>query len=196
VDEGFSPILRIADLMRGFGHPWFVAGGWAIDLFVDRVTRGHADIEIGIYRRDQGAIRDYFAGWSLEKAVDGKWVCWEKGEELNLPVHQVKVNRAGEEPGEFEFFLNEGNETHWFSRRHEGLTRPLDEVKIMSVIGIPILAPEIQLLFKAKQTRPKDRADFEIALPLLEPARRKWLADALRRYHPEHEWVKAIDEAV
>ena len=36
-----------------------------------------------------------------------------------------------------------------------------------SSLGISILVPEIQLLYKAKQTRPKDHADFELTLPRL-----------------------------
>ena len=44
-------IMAVARIMAGFPHPWFVSGGWAIDLFVGRVTREHGDREMGIFRQ-------------------------------------------------------------------------------------------------------------------------------------------------
>ena len=34
--------------MEGADFPWFVAGGWAIDLFLATRTRDHADLEIAV----------------------------------------------------------------------------------------------------------------------------------------------------
>ena len=194
MEDSFTPINVVTELMTEFDRPWFVSGGWAIDLFLGRVTREHADIEIGIFRRDQKAIRDYLGGWTFEKADNGKWVAWAEEEELCLPIHQLKVRRAGEPRGEFEFFLNERSDRHWRSRRHAGLERPLEEVWTNSFLGIPILAPEIQLLFKAKETRGKDQADFENAVQRLSSEQRRWLANGLRQNHPEHVWLKDLEQ--
>ncbi len=46
----------------------------------------------------------------------------------------------------------------------------------VSAGGIPCLAPEAVLLFKAKHRRDKDEADFARALPKLDAAQRRWLA--------------------
>ncbi len=54
--------------------------------------------------------------------------------------------------------------------------------------GIPYMAPEIVLLFKAKGQRAKDEADFRGALPLLDGEQRRWLNDALDLVHPSHPW--------
>jgi hypothetical protein len=43
--------------------------------------------------------------------------------------------------------------------------------------GVEYLRPEVALLFKAKNDRPKDRADLQAAR--LNPAGRRWLADTL-----------------
>jgi hypothetical protein len=32
--------------------PWWIAGGWALDLFLGQVSRSHADIDVGIFRAD------------------------------------------------------------------------------------------------------------------------------------------------
>jgi hypothetical protein len=190
--QSFDTILAIAAVMQNYPCPWFVSGGWAIDLFLERVTRDHSDIEIGIYRRDQIAVQQFLRGWTLEKVVQtaagGKWLPWEENEVLELPIHQGRAKRSRPEPAEFELFLNERNETHWISRRHPEITRPADEIVLVSFLGIPILAPEIQLLFKAKQTRAKDQNDFQNTLARLSPIQRHWLADALSRFYPSHAW--------
>jgi len=195
--SAFQPIVYVSELMRGFPAPWFVSGGWAIDLFVGDVTRKHSDIEIGIYRRDQQLLWSQLSRWSFEKVIPsdegGKWVAWERNQDLCLPVHQIKASRSDAEPPEFEFFLNERSESHWVSRRHAGLTRPVSEVTLVSPVGIPILAPEVQLLFKAKHSRPKDHADFESVLSRLDQLQREWLATTLRTFHPEHAWIRAIE---
>lgn len=80
----FAPIDCFGRLMAGFSAPWFVSGGWAIDLARDRVTRDHEDLEIGVFRRDQGALQRHLAGWTLAKAVHGPrgdaWTRWAAGE--------------------------------------------------------------------------------------------------------------------
>jgi hypothetical protein len=168
----FALVVAAAALMQGFPGPWFVSGGWAIDLFLDRVTRTHSDIEIGIYRRQQDALWRQLPGWSFEKAIlapagekSHRWEPWERDEELRPPVHQIRATAPTGDPAGIDFLLNERTDTHWVFRRHPDLQRPVEEVAIISSLGIPILAPEIQLLFKAKQTRAKDQADFELTLP-------------------------------
>jgi hypothetical protein len=60
-------------------------------------------------------------------------------------------------------------------------------------LRLPVLAPEIVLLFKAKQRRPRDEADLANTLPILDGARRRWLSDAIRLVHPGHPWLTVID---
>ncbi|MDX1534072.1 MAG: hypothetical protein R3291_00440, partial [Thermoplasmata archaeon] len=69
--QSFEDLRWIADLMETFPHPWFIAGGWAIDLHVGRITRSHEDAEIAVLRRDQKALRDHLEGWTLQHATPG-----------------------------------------------------------------------------------------------------------------------------
>jgi hypothetical protein len=198
MNPSFTPIIAAARYMEGFSGPWFVSGGWAIDLYLGRVTRRHADIEIGIYRSDQDALWRQLPDWSFTKAIQtpsgGKWTRWERNEWLELPFHQILATYPHADPPELEFFLNEQTETHWVSRRHSGLKRPMEEISMVSRLDIPILMPEIQLLYKAKYTRIKDHADFELTLPRLKRSQREWLASALQQYHPDHPWLEAIED--
>jgi hypothetical protein len=146
---------------------------------------------------DQQHLRVHLADWELCQAVttpdgEGDWYPWLEGEWLDLPIHQVRARRHEGELLEFEAFLNQGDAEEWESRRHEGLTRPLAEVCLPSPLGVPVIAPEIQLLYKAKYHRPKDDQDFETALPLLSPAQRAWLREALEEYHPGDPWLARL----
>ena len=99
---------------------------------------------------------------------------------------------------EFELFLNDLEDdrpdARWVSRRHPSVALPLAELIVTSPhLGIPVLAPEVQLLYKAKYHRPKDEHDFARALPLLSPAQRAWLARALGEYHPGDAWIAALE---
>ncbi len=42
--------------MREFEPDWFVAGGWAIDLFLEKVTHPHEDIEIAMNMRRKAGL--------------------------------------------------------------------------------------------------------------------------------------------
>jgi S-adenosylmethionine synthetase len=60
--------------------------------------------------------------------------------------------------------------------------------------GIAFLAPEIQLLYKARATRAKDQADFDQVVPHLDREARTWLRQSLARLDPEHVWNSMLKE--
>src|SRR5262249_13701142 len=59
--------------------------------------------------------------------------------------------------------------------------------------GIPYLRPECVLLYKARDPRPKDEADFAAIVPELDDGSRRWLAGALATAHPTHRWLATLD---
>lgn len=66
---------------------------------------------------------------------------------------------------------------------------------IRSESRIPILAPEIVLLYKAAQ--PEDSAaasDFQNILPSLTLDRADWLSAALKKGYTGHIWLKDLEE--
>jgi hypothetical protein len=180
--------LRVAALLAGFERPWFVAGGWAIDLFLGRVTRPHKDIEIAIFRADQQAIRAYLAGWQFAKAAGGQWSPWD-GTWLALPAHQLRARGlvAGDE--KLDILLNEAEQGAWHYRRNLAIARPLSSVALRSDLGVPYLSPEIVLLYKAKGPRAQDQADFVNAVDLLGAERRAWLTRNIQACYPDCPWL-------
>jgi ATP-dependent exoDNAse (exonuclease V) beta subunit len=86
-------------------------------------------------------------------------------------------------------------ENTWVYKRDKSVRRPIDEIFLKTVDGIPYLRPEIQLLHKAgsSQVREKDYNDFLTMLPSLLPQEKAWLKSTLNRQFPEgHEWVKLL----
>lgn len=193
-----ADLLRVAALMEPFPHPWWVAGGWALDLLAGKPYREHEDIEIGIDRRHQQALQAHLAGFQLFKAaptVEGKpfdLVPWAPGEQLELPIFQVMVRDHASPPLEFEFFLNEIENGEWRFRRDPAIRHPVETFIVRTPEGIPVIAPEAQLLHKAQRVRPKDRRDFKRVLPLLTPEQTAWLRASIAARIPDHPWLEDL----
>jgi len=175
----FEPCLRVKAIMNKYGYPWFIAGGWAIDLFLNRETREHEDIEIGIYRKNQMQLYRYF-GKQKKYYIDntshiGKKErrVWNK-EYLRLPIHEVYVEYEGLE---IEVLLNEKYEDNWIYRLNEKIKLNEEKAILYNEKEIPFLCPEIVLLHKSKHMRDKDIADISNASKKMDESQKKWLMD-------------------
>src|SRR5436309_6543830 len=165
--------------MGGFERPWFVAGGWAIDLLLGRETRPHKDIEIAILRQDQLGLQRHLVGWDFRAVLPGTGGYsrpWLSEQWLDNPIHEIHAS-VNEAPP-LEILLNEREGSDWVFRRDHRIHRALTAVGGQTPGGVPYLAPEIVLLYKAATPSPLDEADFNAALPALDEAQRLWLAAA------------------
>ncbi len=187
-----APPSQVAALMRGFGPDWFVAGGWAIDLYLREETRPHEDIEIAIFREDQRALHRHLGGWLLRKVVDGKLSVWHRAEWLAPPVHEIQCSSETAEPRRLEVLLNERSGDEWVFRRDERVRRPLAECLVLSDAGVRFLSPEVVLLYKSKGPRDKDEHDFAAVVRRLDAERRRWLRAAIALNHPAHHWLQSL----
>ena len=81
-----------ARLFQNLQQPWWVAGGWAIDMFLGKHTRPHVHLDIATLRRDQLAIQQYLCsrGWDLHMVMEpGVMRPWPEGELLDPSRHAV-----------------------------------------------------------------------------------------------------------
>jgi hypothetical protein len=193
--ETWTQLSPVRELLADFNYPWGFAGGWAIDLFLDRATRSHKDVDVAILRRDQLALQSLLLnrGWELRVAHGEQLVPWRVGETLAIPLHCIWCTHAHSTPGFLELLLNEADETHFLFRRDTTIRLELDAAFQRAPSGLPVLAPEIVLLYKAKHIAEGDhRADFEHVLPHLGTARKAWLASAIERLHGDHAWLREL----
>jgi len=54
----FAAVSAVCSLLSRLTVPYWIAGGWAVDLAVGRVTRDHADVDVMLLERDKRALSD------------------------------------------------------------------------------------------------------------------------------------------
>jgi hypothetical protein len=186
-----------ARLLVGVKAPWYVAAGWAIDLFLGGQRREHEDLEIAVPRDRFPEVAEALAAYELfvPGREDGRALVWplaEAAERLETH-HQTWVREPATGTWRMDIFREPSDGDLWICRGDESIRLPYDDVILRTSDWIPYLRPELVLLFKAKHShRERDRADLDAVVPLLEPDRRRWLARTLTRVHPGHEWVQRL----
>jgi len=156
----------VARRLSGVTVPWYVAGGWALDLLRGEQTREHGDLE--------------GRAWPLDSPAFGV-------------MHQTWVSEPGTGVYRLDIFREPQRDGAWVYRRDQAIRLPYEQVIRRTADGIPYLAPEIALLFKAKHSaEPKNQRDFAVTRPLLDDAAAGWLRQALARVHPGHAWISAV----
>jgi hypothetical protein len=171
---------------------WWIAGGWALDLYLGRPSRPHADLDIGVPRRDIGEVLLRLDQWDIHEATDGILTPLEPGKLPRPEVNSLWCRRRGAADWNFEILLDEVVGKTWVYRRDPRITRPMGDAVKRAKDGIPFLAPEIQLLYKAKTVRARDRLDFRHVSPRLDAPGRHWLKNALELSAPSHEWIALL----
>ena len=220
-------VARTGDVMSTFDAPWALAGGWAVDAWLGRVTRDHEDVDIAVF--DQQPLFEHLAGpgrgrpaWQLigheqGEVTQGGADLWD-GHPLALPahIHGRPPELSGPLPERFDdsgmrvlfpedgFWLDvpfgERSGQDWVLNSEPRLTMPLAECIRQSGWGLPTVAPEVILFYKAtlyvgtkNHLRPHDEADFVALLALLSEGQRGWLREAVSRvYVGEHPWVRRL----
>lgn len=187
----------VAELLRGYGGLWWIAGGWAIEAFTGQ-HRHHEDIDPSILRKDLDRFRAH---------VHGRYDVWGAGAGAMRPMFaddptsgenllpegggQVWLRPSWNEGWEYDVLLAPGDESTWVYRRDPAVTLPMADA-LIERDGVRYLAPQIQLLYKSRALRPKDQADFDACLPLIGTDHRTWLADALARADTRHPWITRL----
>src|SRR3954451_7393819 len=64
-DRGLSMVGSASDALEAAGLEHWFFGGWAVDLWVGRITRPHDDIDVLVWRRDEALVDEALqgAGW-------------------------------------------------------------------------------------------------------------------------------------
>lgn len=165
---------QVRDLLRDVKVPWFVAGGWALDLFLGRATRAHSDIDIAVFRADLDAVKNALRGWEFEE---------------NQDQHSIRSRERGKEAWQLEILVEEREGDRWVYRRNKDIGVRAVDVGRTTPDGIPYIRPEIQLLYKSASARASDETDFLTLLPRLDPAQKAFLSAGLWTTKPGHRWL-------
>ena len=189
-------VKEVAELMSDLHVQWWIAGGWAIDLFLGRQTRVHGDTDVLIRRDDQLEVQKYLAGWNLYKTQQPGLKPWLTDEFQNRPFDDIWCRRTPESPWAFQLMLLDTDGDRWIFKRDSSIGGSLDELGLNASTGIPYMCPEIQLLYKAKaQILAKDQSDFDLVVPYMSLEALEWLLRNFEKRFPEdHHWIITLRE--
>lgn len=186
------PLEVVVDLFDDFSRPWWVAGGYAIDAFAGSGRREHDDIDVSLFASDSMLVRQHLSAWDLHAAdPPGTLRPWPRDEVLLPHIHDIWARGSARDAWRFQVMLNPGGPEEFVCRRDERIRLPMNDAT-WEKDGVRYLAPEIQLLFKAKGRRPKDERDFEDCSPLLSVGQRGRLASWLEMTAPGHPWLRRL----
>jgi hypothetical protein len=202
----FHGLLEIAEMLSRLDQPWYIAGGWAIDLYLQQQRRDHKDVDIAVFRQNQLAFQEYFLdrGWKLWKYIGDSVQVepWSIGEELKLPDRGVLAEPRNATMPRIDILLSEIKGDSWYYHADSRITHPVRTLGIRSDLGIRFFSPEIVLLFKARHVtmkepsdivhRENDERDFQAVRRLLTVEQRTWLAAALTLFYSNHPWLKYL----
>lgn len=189
--EPWTP-SEVGRRLASVSAPWCVAAGWAIDLFAGPPHREHKDVEIAVprgrFREIQSALSDFrfdIVGYGVNRY-------WPVDDPVFGPTHQTWVREKDRAVYRLDVFREPHEGDTWICRRDTEIRLPYSTIIMKTSEGVPYLAPEIVLLFKAKAAREKDDEDLARVLPLMQTGSRAWLRDSLERVHPGHRWLERI----
>ena len=179
--------------MDGFGGDWWIVGGYAIEAFTG-VPREHEDVDIAFFRKDVDRFREF---------IGERYHLWAVGSGALRPLDerfpempewagQIWMRQHALAPWLLDLNLQQSEDGLWVSKRDPEHRLPLDEATWAHTDGVRYQNPEIVLLHKALEHRPKDRADLDATWPLLSGARREWLRESIARLYPGHAWLPML----
>ncbi|MEL6253900.1 MAG: hypothetical protein AAFR87_17965 [Bacteroidota bacterium] len=189
-------VEKMHSLMEGFDRSWCIAGGYAIELFVGESFRPHGDIDIFLLREDQLHIQSHFQEWEMHRAALPGLESWKEGEFLKGKISDIWGREHPAAPWRFQLMLNDRDEKEWIFKRNPAIRGSLDDMFCYTSPAVPYLAPEIQLLYKAKnEIKEKDQLDFDRAIPLIEKEKLNILKEWLQiQFSSGHDWLKKITQ--
>ena len=211
-------IIEANDLLKNGGFDYAFCGGQAIDLFLGYESRVHGDIDVCVYWENRNRIIEYMQskGFLVYEMLGGgrahritavsdqrmlkkNIFCFLEGCPLvkTYPPDEdgtcwMEFFHIGQTELNFiEFLFNDKSEEAFEYARNREIKREIGKAILFSN-DIPYLAPEICLLYKAKELdREGYQEDFEKAYTALENDQKEWLQYALRLEYPQgHKWLK------
>lgn len=118
-------------------EPWWIAGGIALDLFVNRQLRSHHDVDVLVLSKDADTFRRQLSSWDIHAAVgwagqpgrsDRLLREWPTGTPLPTDTGAFWCRPTDQDPWHFELLVNPSRGDRWQFKRSKGITLPLSEI--------------------------------------------------------------------
>ena len=210
-------IKEINGMLKNQSFEYAFCGGYAIDLFLEKQTRPHGDVDIMTYWKDRDAVIVYMQslGYTVYEMIgDGKAhlisdISKQFKTKRNIACIKDNSTKAVLSKTEkqdifyidfpdipqyksdfVEFLFNDKNDTDFLYARNHEIRRVLDKAILFSD-DIPYLSPELCLLYKSTDTeRNGYQHDYDAAMAKMNDEQKAWLNKALALvYDGNHKWI-------
>lgn len=177
--------------MKSYDRPWFVAGGWTIDLLIHETTRSHKDMDICIFREDAEYALQYFHDWDIQVAIPGEHRL-EKVTQLTDIEYPRYCLHLFKEQEFIELLLTSRIEDQIIFRKNNQIKMGMNDFCKKSG-NIPFVNPAWQLLFKSLSTREEDEHDFAIYMSRVTDNKSKlWLLQSMKVVNGNNRWIEEL----
>lgn len=215
-------ISKAKKLLNDSGFDWAVCGGGAIDLFLNKTTRAHTDLDLAVFWEERDMIISFMlnSGWRVFEACGGGIIqelhinSTRTLEKRNLfcftdSEMRVRLVPIGNDTYNFtlknqkqvdfnyvEFLFNERNHGNFYFLGDTKITQSLEKT-VLNQNGVSFLSPEIVLLYKSSYLNREDANkhfhDFKEVLPFMNDEQKQWLRNALEILHAgNHPWLQEL----
>ena len=176
----------LRDMLPPGNVTWALAGGYALEAALPGHTREHSDIEVACFRSALPALLDQLPDFEIAVARNKQLIPLDRRGPLPPPQFSLWLRRRREQLWDFEILIEDHDGDDWVYRRAPEIRRSASSVFMPppQARGPWIIAPEVQLLYKAKAPREKDFWDFRQYWPMLDLAAQDWLRSAIHQAHP------------
>lgn len=189
LDAPWAPLAprEIADLFTGIDARWWISGGAALDLVVGAPIRERDNVDISTIPSALEAVVAALPAHYELWAPDG-----DEAIKPYVPAHEdiqpLRVWDTTAHVWTLQINVEDGAPAAWVYKRDPRLQLPWPQA-VIDVDGIPVGAPEVQLIWKSLRPRPADTIDKDAVLPHLSDDQKAVWEKALWRIHPHSGWT-------
>ena len=165
--KGFAPAVplwdpwtlnQVAKVLAEVDVPWYVAGGWAIDLFLGGQRREHEDLEIAVPNERFAEVADALTAFEICVITGPREATpLEQAAGALETTHQTWVRDRETDVWRLDVFREPSEGDMWICRRDLRIRLPYHSVIGRTEDGIPYGRPEIIVLYKAKHAHQAER---------------------------------------
>ncbi len=218
MNTSFALINNLANFLEPLDAEWFISGGWAIDLYLDRITRQRCDLDISVPVSRRLECIEFFLekGWQIEGKLFGGfktlWKLSDYTEDIyyfwSFPKEadfiseyldgkgnrRIAYNREFQSELDYmEVFFDEVEDTYFVYRGEPRVKRHVAQA-ILEGKRVKYLAPELVLLYKSNRLSEKNLQDFGSVIGSLNEEQKSWLKKALLLVYGgnSHAWLEQL----
>ena len=186
--DAWSP-HELSQRLRDAILPWYVAGGWALELWHEKQTREHEYLEFVALRNDVDYFRTILYDLNLFTVKDGSIKYLPPSAHLPSDVWQLWGGDMRQGYWRVDVMIEQGTPDLWVYKHDPAISMVRSDAIRISRAGIPYLAPTNVILFKSRHCREKDRIDFKRCLQKFSAEEKEQLIGWLDQLNPGHEWI-------